>query len=292
MEIRLLRYFWAVAEEGNFSRAARVLNITQPTLSRQIKELEEMLNTQLFERGQREVSLTQDGLLLKERAEEILTLDTKLEETFSNRGGKLTGRLTIGCVEADNSDTLAMMLEELLADHPQVTFEILTGTGDEITDKLEKGLIDLALLLEPVHVKNVESLVLPREESWGFLVSKTDFAAQKEQITPTDISGMPVLISKRSEVQKLLADWGHIGYEELTIIGHFNLIFNVFSLVENQVGAAFTIKGAVANRLSSAVKFIPLDPVVKTNCLLVWKKRIHTPVVKEFISRCIHAFKA
>lgn len=292
MEIRLLRYFWAVAQEGNISRAARILNITQPTLSRQIKELEESIGTSLFHREKNHLSLTKDGYFLKERAEEILVLDKKLEQAFSSkRNEQLSGTITIGCVEADNSDTVAMLLEELISDYPQIQFNMVTGTSDDISDRLEKGILDLAVLIEPVTLKEVEALTLPREEKWGFLVSKELFIAQNERITPNDIKGLPILCSSRIEVQKLLAEWSGASLEELNIIGHYNLIFNILPLVDHKVGAALSIEGAISDRKLEEAVFIPLKPEVKTNCVLVWKKRVQTPAVQELINRFNHAFK-
>ncbi|OJG19627.1 hypothetical protein RU97_GL001198 [Enterococcus canis] len=268
------------------------MNITQPTLSRQIRELEESLGVQLLERHPQGLQLTQEGLFLKERAAEILLLDNKLEQSFARKGREMTGSLTIGCVEADNSDTVAMMLEEFLADYPQVTFELITGTGDLISNQLEKGILDVALLLEPITLKNVQSFVLPRREKWGLLVSTDSILAQRRHITPADISGLPLLISARKEVQQMLAEWAGLEAKELNTVGNFNLIFNVFSLVENWVGAALTIEGAVLNRQSLRTKFVPLEPEIGTQCRLVWKERIHTPVVKEFIQRFKLAFQA
>ncbi|MDT2639474.1 LysR family transcriptional regulator [Enterococcus dongliensis] len=293
MEIRLLRYFWTVAQEGNISRAAKLLNLTQPTLSRQIRELEEQVGVPLFHREKNHLSLLPEGLFLKERAEEILHLSDKLDHTFSEKKKtQLTGMITIGCVEADNSDTVAMMLEEMISDYPTVHFNLVTGTSDDISDQLEKGLLDLAVLLDPVGLENVKSLKLPREEKWGFLVSKELFISSKSYLTPEDIQGLPLLCSNRKEVQELLTAWANCSYNQLNIVGNFNLIFNVSALVENKVGAALTIEGAVMNRRSASTEFIPLDPEVKTNCLLVWKDRIQTPVVQELLSRFNHAFKA
>lgn len=151
MEIRLLRYFWTVAQEGKISRAAKLLNITQPTLSRQIRELEEQVGMSLFHREKNRLYLLPEGIFLKERAEEILQLNDKLEQDFSNKRKKqLEGTIAIGCVEADNSDTVAMMLEEMVSDYPDVRFNIVTGTSDDISDRLEKGLLDLAVLLDPI----------------------------------------------------------------------------------------------------------------------------------------------
>lgn len=291
MEIRLLRYFWAVAQEGNISRAARMLNITQPTLSRQIKELEEQIETPLFHREKNRLSLTQDGYFLKERAEEILALDEKLEQAFSaQRKEQLSGTITIGCVEADNSDTVAMLLEELISDFPQVRFNLVTGTSDDISDRLEKGILDLAVLIEPVTLNEVETLTLPREEKWGFLVSKELFIANKNELQPEDIKGLPIFCSGRSEVQRLLSDWSGISIDQLNIIGHYNLIFNILPLVDHQVGAALAIEGAISDRKLTESVFIPLAPSVKTHCVLVWKKRLQTPPVQELINRFKHAF--
>ncbi|EOI00607.1 hypothetical protein UAY_01710 [Enterococcus moraviensis ATCC BAA-383] len=294
MELRELRYFWTVAEERNFSKAAKVLHITQPTLSRQIKEFEEKLGTPLFSREKKQLTLTEQGYFLKERAAEILILAEQTEREFEEQSkGFFSGHFSIGCVEADNSDTMAMMLEELVSDYPQVTFNIVSGTSDDISDKLEKGMLDLAILLEPIATTNFEKIVLPREEKWGLLVSNDSFLAQKTVIQPNDLEGIPLLSSNRSEVQLMLENWLEKPLNALNVVGTFNLIFNVFSLVENRVGSALTIEGATTNGQHDELIFIPLAPEVKTNCVLVWKKnRIQTPVVKEFIKRFNDAFKA
>lgn len=269
------------------------MNITQPTLSRQIRELEEQVGMPLFHREKNHLYLLPEGIFLKERAEEILELNDKLEQAFSDKKKKqLEGTIVIGCVEADNSDTVAMMLEEMVSDYPNVRFNIVTGTSDDISERLEKGLLDLAVLLEPITIKDVKVLKLPREERWGFLVSKELFISNKEKLTPEDIKGLPILCSNRLEVQKLLTSWTGTTFEKLNIVGSFNLIFNVFSLVENKMGAALTIEGAVTHRQLDHSEFIPMEPEVKTNCVLVWKERIQTPVIQEFISRFKHAFGA
>lgn len=292
MEIRLLRYFWTVAQEGNISRAARILKITQPTLSRQIKELEETIGAPLFHREKNHLSLTKDGYFLKERAAEILTLDEKLERAFSTqRNEQLSGLISIGCVEADNSDTVAMLLEELLNDYPQIRFNLITGTSEDISDRLEKGILDLAVLIEPVTLNEVETLRLPREEKWGFLVSKELFIANRKELRREGIKGVPILCSGRPEVQHLLSEWSGIAVDQLNIVGTYNLIFNVLPLVEHNVGAAFAIEGAISDRKLDEMVFLPLAPAVKTNCVLVWKKRLQTPAVQELLTRFNHAFK-
>lgn len=292
MELRLLKYFYTIAEEGTISQAAEVLHITQPTLSRQLKELEEELGSALFIRDKRKLVLTEAGLFLKSRTAEILSLTAQTTREFADRRAELfSGHFSIGCVEADNSDTLAMMLEEFVADYPQVHFHIHSGTSDDITERLEKGTLDLAILLEPVSTEKFSTLVLPRQEHWGLLTSTDSFVAQNERLTPELVKGMPLLMSRRPEVQQLFASWLGVETSELAIVGTFNLIFNVFALVENRVGSAVTIEGAVANREQVDLKFIPFAPAMVTNCVLAWKKnRVVTPVVTEFIARFKKAF--
>ncbi len=291
MEIRLLRYFWTIAEEGTISRAADVLHITQPTLSRQLKSLEDELGTSLFVRDGKRMVLTEAGLLLKSRAEEILSLSDATMKEFAERKSSLfSGNVSIGCVEADNSDTMAVMLEELVSDYPQVTFNIFTGTSDIIRDRLDKGLLDLAILLEPVSKEKYETFVLPRTERWGLLTSEESFLATKKVVHPEDIRGIPLLLSPRPEVQALVSDWMHCAYEDLNVVGTFNLLFNILPIVANQSASTFTIEGALNNRTDGVV-FIPAEPRVDTNCVLVWRQgRVLSPVVQELIKRFKDAF--
>lgn len=283
MEIRLLKYFVTIAEEGTVSRAAQVLHITQPTLSRQLKELEADLDTELFTRQKNRLQLTEAGLFLKSRAEEILELTAQTQQEFLDRKKQLfSGHISIGCVEADNSDTMSLMLEEFIADYPAVTFNIYTETSDDIVERLDKGLIDLAILLEPINTEKYHKIVLPRTERWGLLVSNESFLAESAAIQPVDLIGTPLLMSNRADVQQLVADWAGRPLDELNIIGNFNLSFNIISLVERQIGAAVCIEGAPG--YGSATKFIPFAPTVQTNCVLAWRRERETsPVVREFI---------
>lgn len=294
MEIRTLKYFWTIAEEGTISKAAKALHITQPTLSRQLRELENELGTSLFIRGRRKLQLTDAGLFLKTRAEEILQLTQQTNLEFENRRKQLfSGRIAIGCVEADNSDTLALILEKFVQDYPQVTFTVYSGTSDDITTRLDKGLLDVAVLLKPVATEKYGEITLPRTERWGLLVSKDSSWAKKNAIQPADLREMPLFIAQRPEVRQLVTKWSGIDYAQLKVVGNFNLIFNVLALVKRQVGQAFGIEGATARIRPEGVKFIPLQPEVKTNCVLVWRReRNLTPAVNEFINYFKDAFGA
>lgn len=294
MEIRILRYFLVVAEQQNIAKAAQTLHITPPTLSRQIKSLEESLSTDLFIRESRRMYLTESGLFLKKRAEDILDLNDKTEREFNDSKQELlSGHISIGCVEADNSDTLALMLEEFVAEHPQVTFSIFSGTSDDIVDRLDKGLLDLAILLEPISTEKYHKLVLPRQEKWGLMVSTQSYLARKDSIRVEELVGIPLLCSPREEIQEMIKSWDSLQDKELNIVGTYNLIFNVFSLVENHVGSALTIEGAMANRDTTNVKFLPIVPDITTHCVLVWKKNtLLTPSVNQLVEKFVQAFQA
>ncbi len=293
MELRLLRYFWTVADTGNVSKAAEQLHITQPTLSRQIKELETELGSPLFTREKNRLELTEAGLFLKSRAEEILDLTQATQQAFVDRRRQLfSGHIRIGCVEADNSDTMAMMLEEFIRDYPEVKFTVLTGKSDYITDHLDKGLVDMAILLEPINTDKYHTLTLPRTEKWGLLVSQDSFLAQKESITPDELGGVPLMMGARSEISTLLSSWTGSSVDNLNVIGYFNLHYNILPLVERQIAAALVIEGATIDSNVRKLKFLPLNPEVKTNCVLAWRKnRVLSPVVSELVKRFKQAFE-
>lgn len=295
MEIRVLRYFLMVAEEQNITRAAKKLHITQPTLSRQIREFEESLQTELFIKKNKKLVLTEAGIYLKKRAEEIIELDEKTKQELINyQNSVLNDQISIGCVEATNSIFLFRKLEEMMTDHPQITFDIFSGTSNDIMEKLDKGLLDIAVLIEPLPIIDSEynQLTLPDKEIWGMLVSNNFFLSKQKEITSEEIKGVPLISSGRKAVQEMFYDWGKFNEEDLNIIGKYNLISNVISLVESEIGVAFAIEGAINMRNKDSV-FLPLSPALETRCVLVWKKDgILSHTVLEFIKRIEHALKA
>ncbi|MTV81545.1 LysR family transcriptional regulator [Secundilactobacillus folii] len=286
MELRILRYFYTIAEEGNVSKAAEVLHITQPTLSRQLKALEDELGTALFIRQHNHLELTPAGMYLRSRAAEMLQLAQQTSMEFENRKRELfNGHVTIGCVEADNSDTLSMLLEDFTHDYPNVTFDIFSGTSDIIKERLDKGLLDMAILLEPVDTRKYSTVTLPRRERWGLLVPFSSPLARKGAIFPADLQPLPLLISGRPEIQQMLANWAQMPFSKLNVRGHFNLSFNVISLVAHGVADAVMIEGAITGRKPKEVSFVPLSPEIQTNCVLVWRReRVMSPVADKFIS--------
>lgn len=285
MELRLLRYFSVIAQEGSITAAAERLQITQPTLSRQLRSLEDELGAKLVNRDQRQLTLTPAGRFLQNRADEILQLTHDTVTEFESSQSRLfTGRISIGAVEAMSSDTMASVVEGFFRRHPMVSFNIISGSSDIIIDQLDKGLLDMAILLEPVNVGRYASLPLPKSENWGFQVSDRSPLAEKNVLTRADILSNPLLVPSRNGIPEMLADWAQTSIQELHIIGSFNLIFNVLPLVRDGLGAALTLEGSTFNHYPSGTRFLALEPAKTTRCLFVWRKeRMLSPAAEEFI---------
>lgn len=229
MELRILRYFLAVVREGNITKAAEILHITQPTLSRQLKELEEELGTNLFIRGKREIKLTDEGLLLDQRAKEIIELADKTERQFMEHKNLIGGVVSIGCVESRATLFLPELLEKFSIKYPQVQYDLYNGYADDIKEKIDKGLIDIGLLLEPVEISKYDFIRLPQKERWGVLMKKSDSLAKKESITLEDISVFPLIIPKRAIVQNEIANWFDGDFDKLHIFATYNLLCSVYT---------------------------------------------------------------
>lgn len=289
MELRLLRYFWTVATVGTVSQAAEQLFITQPTLSRQIHELELELDTPLFIRDGRKLVLTEDGQYLKNKAEEILSLADQTTEVFLNRKNEaLVGNLTIGALEGFVADDIAVALAQLLKANPQITFTILSGNADEIKQKLDAGLVDVGFLIEPVSSEKYSVERLDVTESWLLMTQKDNPLAAKKAIRYDDIKDEPLIISHRAEVRRFFAEWAKCKLEDFHFIGGFNLGFNLFPLVDEGIGSAIVTEGAMRRGFPDLVT-IPLEPEVKTHSVLVWKKNAPlSPVTRAFIKQYLY----
>jgi DNA-binding transcriptional LysR family regulator len=269
LELRVLRYFLAVARENNFTKAAELLRVTQPTLSRQIGQLEEELGVKLFKRSNHGINLTEEGTLLRSRAREIVALVDKTQNELTAGGERLSGEIAIGSGElrsvAGLSDSLATFREK----HPGVRLEIFSGNADDVKDRLDKGLLDFGLLLEPVDVGKYEYLRLPGSEIWGVLTPKDSLWAEKKGIEPEDLVGQPLFFPNRPALEGPLANWFGDMYDSLNIVAGFNLIYNVAIMAQRKMGLVVCIKlDAVYENLT----FVPLKPKLEAGSLLVWKK--------------------
>lgn len=269
LEIRVLRYFLAVAQEGSVTRAARALHLTQPTLSRQIRELEEELRQTLFSRGGRELSLTREGLLLRQRAEEIVGLAEITEKEFRSLGEKtVSGDLSLGCGESKALSFVTDALKVLQNEHPLIIPHFFSGNGEIVMDRLDKGLLDFAVLMGAENTERYYSLPLPNHDTWGLLMDKDDPMAQKKAITAEDLLDIPLILSSQSLSRDELSGWLGFPMSRLHIAATYTLLFNGSLMVRSGLGYALCFDHIAPSGKDSPFAFRPLTSPLS----LVWKK--------------------
>lgn len=291
MEFRVLKYFLMVAREENITKAAALLHLTQPTLSRQLMQLEAELGVKLFHRSKHSIILTEDGMLLKRRAQEIVSLSDKTVQELSHKEDMLSGEIAIGCGETKNMLFLSEQIKKFRQKYPLVQFSIHSAIADDIKERIEKGILDIGLLMEPVDVGKYEFIRMPQKEKWGILVRKDSELAAKESINPKDLTNVPLIMVKRELVKNELASWFGDYYEGLQIAATYNLILNAASMVERGVGVAlcFDLGAAFYEDLC----FIPLAPTLETGSVLVWKKnQTLGAATSQFVRFLRNAFQA
>lgn len=271
MEIRTLQYFLAIAREENISAAADFLHITQPTLSRQMKDLEDELGKQLFIRGKRRISLTEAGILLRKRAEEITSLVERTESEIMASEELLTGDIYIGCSESDGMRLIAKAIDKMALMYPHVKFHLYSGNVDEMYHKIEDGILDFAIVIEPVELKKYDYLKLPYMNTWGILMSNHSILANNEIITPNDLRDKPLLCSNQTMVKNELAGWIGGNQRKLNIVGTYNLLYNASLLVEEGHFYALCLKDII-NIEGKDLCFKPLSPQLEAGMLVIWKK--------------------
>lgn len=273
IETRLLHYFLTVAKEQNISKAAKVLHITQPTLSRQMAMLEKEIGAVLFVKGSRPLTLTGEGYLLRRRAEEVLSLIAKTEEEVRCVDEELEGTVTIGCGEIEAVKYLAEIIEKFHELYPLVIFDVYTANADEIRQRMDEGLTDIGLLLEPVDTEQYEYIRMPIKERWTAIVPAGVPLAKKEAVTAKELAKVPVIMPSRRKVYAEVANWFGKYYENLDMVAVSNLSTNSALLVEAGLGYALSIEGALPFLEESRVRMIPLFPELTTTSILAWKRQ-------------------
>ena len=274
MDLRVMKYFLVVAREENITKAAALLHVTQPTLSRQLMGLEEELGVKLFRRGKYHVALTDDGMLLRRRAQEIVELAEKTEQEFQRKEGELAGDISIGTGESNSMTDLSRKIAAFRGEPPLVRYHLYRATHDEIQD--------LGMLIEPVDIGRYEFTRLPKRDRWGVWVDQEHPLAFKKAVTPEDLMGVPLLLPRRERVQRELSGWFGDKYEQGEVAATYNLILNAANMIRNGVGVAL---GVLIGNLTNELKFIPLSPPMETGSVLVWKKdQTFSPASAEFLS--------
>ncbi len=272
MELRTLRYFLTIAQEKTIVNAAKKLHITQPTLSRQMKELEEEFDRQLFIRTNREIILTDDGLLLKKQAQQILFLVNKTEEMMKSNPDVLSGDIHIGASETAASALLAKVITAIQKDHPQIHFHLFSGNVQDICDRLESGLLDFGLVLDPVNLAKFDFLKLPVHDRWGLLVKEDNPLGANRHIQSHEINSFEVICPDQEMIKNELAGWLGGNFRGFSINNTYNTIYNAALIVAQGGGYAFGLESHSNHLAIPGLKFVPFFPDLFTNHYLIYKK--------------------
>lgn len=286
MELRVMEYFLTVAREENITRAAELLHITQPTLSRQLMELEEELGVQLFERGKRRTVLTEAGMRFRRRAEQMTELAALTRQEFGGPDAELSGVITIGSAETAAAQVFPEVMKQFCPQHPKVHFEFLSGNAEQIMERLERGLVDIALLMEPVNLERYDFIRLPYVERWGVLMRKDDPLAGREAVAAADLDGAPIITSKRAYDRGALTGWFGEEYKKLNVFvfATYNLLGNAAMLARHGLGYVAAIEGAAALYTGEELCFRPFFPEVTCTAALVWQKdQRFSPATTRFL---------
>lgn len=289
MELRVLQYFLAVAREQSIIRAAESLHLSQPTLSTQIKAMEEELGKQLLIRGtkgSRKVTLTEEGMILRKRAEEILNLVQKTEREISLSDQVIVGDVYIGTGETDAVRFIAKAARELYNTYPGIHYHIASGNAEFVLDQLEKGLIDFGIVFGSVDHARYNSTPLPYKDIWGVLMPKDSPLAEKQEILPEDLWDKPLIISRQENQSGLLSNWIKKELSELEIVATYNLLFNASLMVEEGLGYAIGFDKIINTSGNSALCFRPLSPKREEGMSIVWKKyQVFSKASEKFMEK-------
>lgn len=286
MDIRVLRYFLAICREQSFSAAGEKLYVTQPTLSRQIAELEQELGVRLFIRGTKgkKLTLTEEGKILKKRAEEMLILLEKTESELKVTGENLNGDLYIGCAETEAFNLPAAACSRFIKAHPSVRLHLYSANADDVLEKMDHGILDFGLLIGHKNLENYEFIQLPVTDQWGLLVPADSELAEKTDLVPEELYGQPLIISDQEQGNLAFTGWLKRDLESLNITARYNLLYNAAYLVEQKLGNALCLEGLVPAVLSQKTRFVPLDPPLKESIWFVWRSSASlSPQAKAFL---------
>lgn len=283
MDLRLLEYFLTVAKTGNITKAAEQLHVTQPTISRQLMELEETMGAPLMIRGKRQITLTDAGVLFQQRAQEIVDLMDKTSRDIADQKDLVGGTISIGCVESCASCMLPEVLKEFSTLHPKVGYELYSADGDDIREKLDRGELDFGILLEPIEAAKYDYFRLPYWETWGVVMRKDDPFAEKSSLGKDEILSIPLITPRRQIVQDNIAGWFGVDRSQLNIFASHNLVNNAALLVAAGLGYAVCVGGAFNIRGGEDLCFVPFAPKRTTGHVMAWKKnRVFHSAANQF----------
>jgi DNA-binding transcriptional LysR family regulator len=276
MELRVLRYFLTVAREGSMTAAADFLHVTQPTLSRQIKDLEEKLGKKLFIRSSHSINLTDEGMLLRKRAEEIIDMVDKLETEFNSMEETISGDVYIGGGETEAMRQIAWVVKDLRSTYPNIRYHLYSGNEDDVTERLDKGLLDFGILIQPADISKYNFIDIPTKDVWGVVMRKDSPLAMKDAIQAMDLKNVPLICSRQVMKQTFskneFADWFGEDFDKLNVVTTYNLAYNAAIMVDEGIGYAVVLDKIVNTSSDSNLCFRPLEPRLESGLNIVWKK--------------------
>ena len=290
MEIRTLRYFLAVAREENMTRAAELLHVTQPTLSKQLKSLEDELGKKLFTRHSFSIRLTDEGILLRNRAEDLVSMADKIEKEFVSLDDITGGELYLGLAESCQIKYLARAIKDFKKKYPNLHYHITSGDTEQIADKLDKGLLDFLVLAEDPNPRKYEYIAFPEADVWGLIIPEDDKLAAKKMIRVSDLTGLPLFFSEQAWLDAI-KKWAGNRYTDLHLEGSFRLSYNGSVFAREGLGYLLTFDHLVDTSESSGLAFRPLSPRLETKIYLAWNKyQAFTPIAERFLQHTQKAF--
>ena len=297
MEIRVLKYFLAVAREGSITGAANSLHLTQPTLTRQLQDLEKELKQKLLIRGKYKVTLTPEGMMLRKRAEEIVDMVEKTEAEFQSISDTVSGDIYIGGGESDCMKYIAEVIKDIQADYPEIKFHLHSGNAEDVTEKLDRGLLDFGVLIQPVDLAKYDNITLPGKDVWGVVMRKDSPLATKDFVELDDLYGLP-LINSRQAMRKTASknefiEWFQGEFESLNTVATINLVYNAAIMVKAGIGYAITLDKLVDVSEKSELCFRPLKPKLESSLDIVWKKyQVFSPAAALFLNNLKEKFSS
>lgn len=290
MEIRVLRYFLTVAREGSITGAANYLHLTQPTLSRQLQDLERELGQKLLIRTNHNVSLTPEGVILRKRAEEILDMVEKTENEFSSLKSEISGGIYIGSGETDTLQSVAGLIKKIRESYPKITFHMYSGIHEDVAYKIDNGLLDFGIVMLPADLSKYNVITLPDEDTWGIVMRKDSALAEKDFVTFEDMKKIPLILSSKV-FRKPTPDnefyrWFNENQDDLDIAATHTLFYNAAIMVEQGVGYMFTLNNLANTSKNTNLCFRPIKPKMNASWGLIWKKyQVFSPAAKLFLER-------
>lgn len=293
MELRVLRYFLHVAREGSITRAADLLHVTQPTLSRQIKDLELELGKKLFIRSSHNIILTEEGRLLRKRVEEIVHMVEKLEAEFTSMEETISGDVYIGSGETDAMRQIAEVVKDIQLQYSNIRYHLYSGNEEDVSDRLDRGLLDFGLLIEPADLSKYNYINIPTKDVWGVILRKDSPLAVKRTIQAADLFNVPLICSRQAIKQtyskNVFADWFGEDFDKLNVVTTYNLAYNAAIMVDEGIGYAITLDKIVNTSTESNLCFRPLEPQLESGLNIVWKKQQVFSAAAEVFLRGIQA---